>query len=46
MTMIALSEKTIEAIVKGVIAVATAVAIHVLKSEYDRRRKLPAPRRR
>ena len=41
-----MTDRTIEAIVKGVIAVATAISIHVLKSEYDRRRKLPAPRKR
>ena len=42
-----MTDKTWEAIVKGLIAVATALSIHVLKNEYDRSRKpKPLPRRK
>ena len=42
-----MTDKTWEAIVKGLIAVVSAVGIHILKNEYDLRRKpKPLPRRR
>ena len=42
-----MTDKTWEAIVKGLIAVGVALGTHILKNEYDRRRKpKPLPRKR